>query len=571
MLNKNIIENERYYIYGINRVAKDFMYIFDWINIEGIFEDKYQERYFNGIPIVGLEQQILKEKSHKIILCDFDKTSKIQRCEEFGLKRKKDYFCEEDFFELLNTRFEIPKDKRVVLWGIGQNGKKYYEKYLIGKVEFCVDTYSTQLKFENIPVKKPDEIYDWSNLFIVVTPRDNSLIIKALQNRGLKEGENYILADRLTYDSVSLLKATMFDKNYYDLQCQTILNHLEILGGGRAGTCCMTFMHQSIGNIANQPINQVWGNMIHKILALSIVNHTYSFCDKDMCPYFIGRNSEVDINIDGEYKQIEEFPSVVAIGYDSSCNLKCATCRKKVYIAQGEKRDELCAISRRLNDEIIRKSKFLIMAGDGEVFASEAYRTVYRSDAMKYPKFIRILSNGTLFNEKNWIDFKAKVQGKVLATFSIDAASKETYEKIRIGGDFEKIIANMEYASKLRKKGELSYLRLNFVVQNLNYMEMEDFVKWGLQLDVDEVFFTKILNWGTYSEEQFEKISMFEKDTVTPKPELQEILNRPIMKNKIVDLGTIQYAHQKVEGDDFYNYYMWELERKIPKLFENNK
>ena len=64
---------------------------------------------------------------------------------------------------------------------------------------------------------------------------------------------------------------------------------------------------------------------------------------------------------------------------------------------------------------------------------------------------------------------------------------------------------------------------------------------------------------------------MFEKDTVTPKPELQEILNRPIMKNKIVDLGTIQYAHQKVEGDDFYNYYMWELERKIPKLFDNNK
>ena len=76
------------------------------------------------------------------------------------------------------------------------------------------------------------------------------------------------------------------------------------------------------------------------------------------------------------------------------------------------------------------------MAGDGEVFASEAYRTVYRSDAMKYPKFIRILSNGTLFNEKNWIDFKAKVQGKVLATFSIDAASKETYEKLLKQADF---------------------------------------------------------------------------------------------------------------------------------------
>ena len=50
-------------------------------------------------------------------------------------------------------------------------------------------------------------------------------------------------------------------------------------------------------------------------------------------------------------------------------------------------------------------------------------------------------------------------------------------------------------------------MRFNFVVQKMNYKEMPDFVKWGLELDVDEVFFTKILNWGTYTDEEFKELS----------------------------------------------------------------
>lgn len=563
-----IDENKKYYIYGVNRVAKDFMYIFDWINVVGMFDDRLKEQSLSGIPIIGVAEEVLKERRETIILCDFDKKSKIDMCNYYGLQYQKDYLFEEDFFSLLNTKFDLPTNKEIVMWGIGREGKKIYDKCLKGCLKYCIDTYSTEEQFMGKSIKKPEEIDNWNDIFVVVSPRHNASILRFLQEKGLYEGENYILADRLTYDCTLLLKQTMFDKHSYNLNCETMLNHLEILGGGGTRTCCTTFVEQSIGNIENQPISSVWGNVIHKILALSVVNHTYSFCKKDMCPFFIGRNSESNINLNREYKQIEQFPSVVAIGYDSSCNLKCATCRKNVYIAQQDERERLCAISRRLNNEIINKCEFLIMAGNGEVFASEAYRTIYRSDALSNPRCIRILSNGTLFNERNWNDFKTKVGGKVLATFSIDAASKETYEKIRIGGSFENIVANMELAAKLRRENKLSYLRLNFVVQKLNYMEMEDFVKWGLKLGVDEVFFTKILNWGTYTDSQFKDISMFEEDGVTPKPELQEVLNRPIMKDKIVDLGTIQYSHKEIKGENFYNYYMWELERKVQGLFD---
>ena len=126
----------------------------------------------------------------------------------------------------------------------------------------------------------------------------------------------------------------------------------------------------------------------------------------------------------------------------------------------------------------------------------------------------------------------------------------------------------MAFAGKLRQMGELSYFRMNFVVQKRNYQEMIDFVKWGLEIGADEVFFTKILNWGTYSEEEFKEISMMEEDGVTPKAELKQILDDPIMKNKIVDLGTIQYAHTTVDDVNVGNYYVWELERKVEGLFD---
>ena len=154
-----------------------------------------------------------------------------------------------------------------------------------------------------------------------------------------------------------------------------------------------------------------------------------------------------------------------------------------------------------------------------------------------------------------------------MLTASVDAASKETYEQIRINGNFDKLKENMEFAGQLRRKGELAYFRMNFVVQKRNYKEIPDFVKWGIQIGADEVFFTKILNWGIYTESEFKEISMFEEDGITPKKELQEILDSPLMQEKIVDLGTIKYQHDTTDDINIHNYYMWELERKVPGLF----
>jgi len=86
-------------------------------------------------------------------------------------------------------------------------------------------------------------------------------------------------------------------------------------------------------------------------------------------------------------------------------------------------------------------------------------------------------------------------------------------------------------------------------------------------MGIDEVFFTKILNWGSNSDEEFRNISMMEEDGVTPKKELLDILDDPVMRSDIVDLGTIHSLRRGVSDRAITNYYRWELERKVSELF----
>ena len=60
---------------------------------------------------------------------------------------------------------------------------------------------------------------------------------------------------------------------------------------------------------------------------------------------------------------------------------------------------------------------------------------------------------------------------------------------------------------------------------------------------------------------------MMEQDGVTPKYELQQIMQLPDMKSDIVDMGTIQFGHKIDEIHVVENYYMWELEKEVGNEF----
>lgn len=559
----------KYIIYGINRTAKDFTYIFNDLEILYLTDDHADSDrvIWDKYPVKNIKDALEDTSYDQIIICDFKKEEKEKRLQENGLVYQKDYIYEEDLFAELDEKL-IPGDRKIAVWGTGKMCRFLLEKNLPRKVEAFIDTYKQQDVFSGQPVLFPSEVEEWGRFYVIIAVEKDCEIREELSSTGLQEYRDYIgYKEFLSLPSV-LLRQTLFDQAYYDLECTTMYNHLEILEDGETRSCCTTFVAQGLENIFDRTMDELWHSKLHKILCLSTENRTFSFCEKSMCPLFVAKKQKEmpDCTDSGPYQEITPFPETLALGYDPSCNLSCITCRKAPHYAKGEELTKINRITEKVIEEYLSNCKFLIMAGNGEVFASPAYREVYES-AECHPQYIRLLSNGTLFTPANWERFVKGKQAKMMLTVSVDAATKGTYGIIRRGGNFDVLKKNMEFASRLRKNGGLCYFRMNFVVQRENFREMVPFVEWGQALGVDEIFFTKILNWGTYTSEEFAQISMMEQDGVTPKPELKEVLAHPVMQSSIVDMGTIQFAHKIDEVDIVKNYYMWELEKRGGKIF----
>lgn len=564
-----------YVIYGVNRVSKDFLYIFNDLNILYFVEDSLDIiREFEGLPVYPVKKMISdikKGKAVQIIVCDSKKEGKVDLLEKLGFTYGKEFVFEEDFFQSLDKYCLNPKNKKMVAWGVGKRAAKLGPFYGIHNFNYFIDKRKVGEFYENTGIRifTPDEVDEWQNIFVVITVANNNEIIEYLEGYGLKHYDDFCTMGEFLTQPSTMLRRTIFSASCYDVECKTLFNHIELAQSGIVNVCCVPFVVGEIGNIEKNSIDEIWNGIVHKIMCLSINNRTYAFCNPDLCPIFIDRKKDAPIDLNRKYLTMEKKPRNLLVNFEDSCNLICESCRDHLKIAQGNELSKNLRYAEILNREIVPYIEFITMAGTGEVFVGKGYEKMYTDDAINNIKWFRLLTNGMLFNKKNWEKLsRGKDNAKFILTVSVDAATKETYEILRKNGNFDVLKKNMEYASELRKWGQLAYFRLNFVVQSKNYKEMPLFVKWGLELGVDEVFFTKILNYGTYTQEEFADISMMEADGMTAKKELKEILDLPIMQEEIVDLGTIRYGNKAIGLDYIENYYRWELERKVPYLFD---
>ena len=95
-----------------------------------------------------------------------------------------------------------------------------------------------------------------------------------------------------------------------------------------------------------------------------------------------------------------------------------------------------------------------------------------------------ITTNGTLMTKA--VSKKLIESGLTKLNVSLDAATKETYDKVRIGGEFEKTVKNIHDFLDIRKDlgKKLPKIRLSFVISKINQHEYNEFVKyWENKVD----------------------------------------------------------------------------------------
>jgi|TARA_R110000822_G_scaffold309012_1_gene437744 sulfatase maturation enzyme AslB (radical SAM superfamily) len=158
------------------------------------------------------------------------------------------------------------------------------------------------------------------------------------------------------------------------------------------------------------------------------------------------------------------------------------------------------------------------MGSDGDPFASNIYRYFMSNTPIKTNIGYSILTNGLMFEEHRGV--LANIMGKLkVLGVSIDGASKQTYEKLRLGGRWDKIKSNLQSMADSKDKYDF-WFRFHVVVQQDNWWEMKDMVELAESYGVDEIYFSKIQDWNTaldHSKQTFTNLKEFKdlRDEVT--------------------------------------------------------
>lgn len=457
------------------------------------------------------------------------------------------------------------KRKKIIVYGLGRLQQDF--EYLFPKLKVCgyivndkkIKEYNDKFCY----YKKDIDKKIVRGKIIIVCERKNNRITKYLNKKGFVEKKHffyledigYLLNDKyeeLSYKLYKLyykkvkkwkhypvyvpnekyFKDMIYKDSFENFKCYFPFKYVQVQPKGFVFPCCEGWIKKDIGNITFRNPNKVWHSNLAKIHRLSIINKTYLFCNSNTCPFM--SKDKVPTNTRFDDLVPSKTPEDVCVAIDTSCNLMCRSCRNKRYnIHKGRHYWALENLARKLiRSGWCNKATKLIMSSQGEVFFSKIYKKMLYESKITKRDSVCIHTNGTLLTKSN-LDRLCKHYSDLEFMISIDAASEETYKYLRRGGNFDFLVKNLENLSKVKKEGKVRKVNLLYVVQKYNYKEMPDFVKLAKRLEFDNVEFSVIQNWGTYSKEEFKDISMLD-DNGNPKSELIEVLKDPIFKDKII-------------------------------------
>ena len=179
-------------------------------------------------------------------------------------------------------------------------------------------------------------------------------------------------------------------------------------------------------------------------------------------------------------KDAGDFPSVVLIDTVSFCNLKCSMC---VHKAMTRKKGIMpWALFTRIIDEIatINKATRIWMVFFGEALLLKR-RKPSIFDMIAYAKGkgltdVVLNSNATLMDEKAAMSLIRS--GLDAIYIGLDAFCEDTYSKLRVGGNYQKVVKQVIRLLRLKKEmiSEKPEVFVQFVEMDSNSGEKEAFI-----------------------------------------------------------------------------------------------
>lgn len=205
--------------------------------------------------------------------------------------------------------------------------------------------------------------------------------------------------------------------------------------------------------------------------------------------------NKIFIELDAKEKRtvLSNYPVNLQIEHTNICNAKCIMCSH--CFTRNENGKNMAEDELEIIRPILPYVDHVTLHGMGEPFI--------------YPKIIEVLKTYHSFGIKVTCNTNASFMTDELAELvhkcfydiavSCDACTKETYEEIRKGLNFDKFIRNVKL---LRSKGNDLYMRLSAVAMRQNLKELPGIVSLAADLGFQEVLIVDVTTQGLLENEK---------------------------------------------------------------------
>ena len=263
-------------------------------------------------------------------------------------------------------------------------------------------------------------------------------------------------------------------------------------------TCCPDWTKHILGDIKKQSIEEIWNSDTARYIRRQMYSGAWEKICNPCCPILsqyraTGRliaydnlekfdvlSPELISEIRDGKAYLESQPTCFKIDNANACNINCIMCTRN---ARSDDESLIMSTAERVSPYLPR-ARVVVLCGSGEPLAIKHTRNLLMKDFSSNKDLKFNLITNALLLPQFWDKIKHQRFGEIL--ISIDAATKETYENIRVGGKWEVLLESLSLIKKCRHKFER--ITINMSVMRENYREIPLFINLARAYDFNVSF-----------------------------------------------------------------------------------
>ena len=238
-----------------------------------------------------------------------------------------------------------------------------------------------------------------------------------------------------------------------------------------------------------------------------------------------------------KFPNLAPFPRYVEIEMTTICNKKCIICEYNYWRAGDQEKRHLTLEEFKHIVKQFPKLSWVNLTGEGSAFLNPDYLKMLRYLKSKNVPIFLV----DHLSDLDEATIKELVEMGIDGIYvSMDGATKETYQSIKVGCSFENVIKNVKQLIKLKKecKSPIPEISFRYVITTKNYQEMPQFIELLSSLgsrkefgDGSRLEFCGLLSFKEIEHLNLEKIP-------------EEIINQTLQKKKKNDIHVI-FGHSE--------------------------